>query len=153
MNTIESVRLGPESISEALAHDLPETALSSDGGGESRPAGTTASLDRGGGPAQVKTASEVSAPEQSGRALDGSGASPLSAQVEPKVRPLVVNGDIAGVATGPSDIVSETNDVARIDAVPDASQIAAPVAGDAPTSFDGLPDIPELLDRRNRSAA
>lgn len=77
------------------------------GGGESRPAETTSSLDCGGGAAREEMpASEETAPASAGRALDAGGAIP------PRSNPALGsatgrNGDTAGVAPGPQDLSDE----------------------------------------------
>ena len=83
-------------------------AKNSRGGGESRPAEAASRSDRGGGPAQVKTASEASAPAKAGRDLDGGGANP-PARKRAQGSASGGNGTSAGVATGPR----EANPVAK----------------------------------------
>ncbi len=76
------------------------------GGGESRPAETTSSLECGGGAArEAMPASEESVPASAGRALDAGGAIP------PRSNPALEsaagrNGDTAGVAPGPQEPIA-----------------------------------------------
>ena len=135
------------------------------GGGESRPTGTTASLDCGGGPAQVKTASEVSAPSKDGRALDGrrcNSAPEQSGLGSATCR----NGGTAGVASGPHDTILADPTVAEL-LTKVGDQVRAAVANPPPPEVDlpvELPlrrpnldaddlAFPDFLDRRQGRAA